>query len=181
AWTRPLAEFEALLGIPPAGTGRMPFTPPEAARTPAKVGLHPPDTDVPDDAPSVAVHSFQAAIDVARRELGRYSDAYDGLWEIFRPSASEPGKFVRDQGIIHRRDGLLHMRQGGQGFERTGWLLMLQSQVYGLLTDRRDLSLVTCIVNGVKMPRVEATNGLVIRVTPDRMQTPVASPVYWRR
>ncbi len=172
-WTRPLTEFETLLGIPAS---------PAAAKSKPKLGLHPPDPELPADSPlSVAAHSFQNATEAARREIGRHGDAYDGFWEVLRPSFMLPGKFVRDQAIIHRRDGLLHMRQGGQGFEYTGWLMMLRSQIYGLLADLRDDGLVLSIVNSVTMPRVESTNGLLMAVTSDRFQVPTASPIFWRR
>jgi transcriptional regulator with XRE-family HTH domain len=173
AWNRPLGEFEALLGIPAS---------PASAKPRPKVGLHPPDPDLPPDSPlSIAAHSFQNATEAARREIGRHGDAYDGFWEVFRPSFMVPGKFIRDQAIIHRRDGLLHMRQGSQGFEYTGWLMMLRSQIYGLLADLRDDGLVLSIVNSVNMPRVESTNGLMMAVTSDKFQTPTASPILWRR
>lgn len=128
------------------------------------------------DAPPV-FRSFHGA----RREIARHGAAYEGLWRVTRLASTQPGVFLHDQVMIRRAGLDLRIVWGGAGWRCDGWLLPLMGQLYGMMSDDADDSVLFCLLNGVRMPRVEVVDGLIMSNAKDVTDTPTAQACLLER
>ncbi len=122
-----------------------------------------------------------AAVETARRQTERRGASYEGLWQITQPAFTKPGRLVHTHALIRVQDGLLQMRWGAPGWLCTGPLLIVMGQLFGMLVDEADDTVLFCVLNGVSMPRVEILDGLMLTNAKDGPQTPTAAPCYLER
>ena len=166
-WERDLGAIASVIGV---GNAR----PPEAAAQSAA----PPTRDP--SAGALPLLPFDVAA-LARRETERRGSAYDGHYRCIRPSATRAGMMLREHVMIRRGEDGLTIRQVGGGWECRGWLLSLQSQLYGVLADSGDDSILFMLLNGVTQPKALTLDGLALTVALERAQTPVAMPIVLQR
>lgn len=158
-WDRPLADLARLFGVDPV-----------IARPPAAAAQ-------PDDP---ALLRFSSAA-TARRETERRGEAYEGFWRALQPATTQQGALLASQAFIRREDGLLRICWGGAGWRCRGWLMPVMGQLYGMMSDDADDSILFCILNGVSMPRVEAMDGLMLVNAKDVTSTPTAGACLLQR
>ncbi len=155
-WERPLDEFEGFLGL---------TSPEPAAAGPERPGRT-----------SIVPAEF---IDEARRSTERHGAGYEGLWSGWRPDA---GHGVRGAIVVYRDEGLLRVRAGEPGVEAHGYLMPFQEHIFVFLHDVADQTPSFLILNGVAMPRVEAIDGLCLRLISGGVRrTPIAFPIFLER
>jgi hypothetical protein len=160
-WDRDTASLAGLFGVDPSALAK-PAPPTDADR--ANGVAFPPET-----------------IEAARREIQRRGASYEGLWNGTRPASTMPGVLLRERALIRLKEGVLYMRWGAPGQECRGWLLMQMGQLYGMLVDVADDSMLFCVLNGVTSPRVEAIDGLLLANAKDTVQSPTAQPTLLER
>lgn len=156
-WDRPLADLGGLFGIDPIVT------------RPAVAAADDP-----------ATLRFSSAA-TARRETERRGEAYEGFWRALQPATTQQGAILDSQAWIRRQDGLLRICWGGSGWRCSGWLMPVMGQLYGMMADDADDSVLFCILNGVSMPRVEAMDGLILVNAKDVTSTPTAGACLLQR
>ncbi|MDQ0466363.1 transcriptional regulator with XRE-family HTH domain [Caulobacter ginsengisoli] len=157
-WDRSLADLAAVFGVDPI------VTRPTAAR----------------GADDPATIRFASAA-TARRETERRGEAYEGFWRALQPAVTQQGTLLASQAFIRRQDGLLRICWGGAGWRCSGWLMPVMGQLYGMMADDADDSILFCILNGVSMPRVEAMDGLILVNAKDVTNTPTAGACLLQR
>jgi transcriptional regulator with XRE-family HTH domain len=117
----------------------------------------------------------------ARQEIERRGHSYEGLWRTTRPSSTEPGRFVREQVMIQQIDGLLQVRWATSAYEWSGWALLLHNQLYVMIGDIKDHSVVFLLLEGVNSQHAVELDGLMMGSAADRAKTPTACRVLFER
>lgn len=117
----------------------------------------------------------------ARHEIERRGHSYEGFWRTTRPSSIEPGRFVREHVLIQQIDGLLHVRWATSAYEWSGWALLLHNQLYVMIGDIKDHSLVFLLLEGVNTQHAVELDGLMMGAAADRAKTPTAGRVLFER
>jgi hypothetical protein len=158
-WDRPLPDLASFFGVDPIVT--RPAGAPLQLNDPALLRL--------------------SSAATARRETERRGEAYEGFWQALQPATTQQGALLNSQAWIRREDGLLRICWGGAGWRCSGWLMPVMGQLYGMMADDADDSILFCILNGVSMPRVEAMDGLILVNAKDVTSTPTAGACLLRR
>ncbi len=122
-----------------------------------------------------------AAVQAAREATARRGVSYEGLWRVTQPAFAQPGRLVHTHCLIRRKDGLLQMMWGAPGWLCTGWLLIVMGQLFGMLVNGADDTILFCILNGVSMPRVNVLDGLMLTNAKDGQQTPTTAACMLER
>ncbi len=128
----------------------------------------------------VEVHA-PSLVAAARRETERRGRSYEGFYRTTHPSMARPGKCVYSLMLIQLCDGLMIGRHGGPGTECVGTLFLVMGQLYGMLVDQSDDTVLFLVLNGVSMPRIERMDGVVASNAKDGPQTPSAVPILLER
>jgi transcriptional regulator with XRE-family HTH domain len=157
-WDRSLDDLAALFGIDP-------------------IVARPAAAAAGDDPATIRFPSAATA----RRETERRGEAYEGFWRALQPATTQQGALLASQAWIRRQDGLLRICWGGAGWRCSGWLMPVMGQLYGMMADDADDSILFCILNGVSMPRVEAMDGLILVNAKDVTSTPTAGACLLQR
>ena len=163
-WDADLAALAGLFGVDL-----------EAIRGMAGPGLAAPAPTISDAVLSLSM------VATARHEIERRGQTYEGLWRTTRPSSISPGRFVREQVLIQTINGLLHVRWATSAYEWSGWALLLHNQLYVMMGDIKDHSLVFLLLEGINAQHAVELDGLMMGAAADRAKTPTASRVLFER
>jgi transcriptional regulator with XRE-family HTH domain len=153
-WDRPVAGFEARLGV-------------SAGPVPAD--------GAPDWIPA-------PILEEARRGARQRGWAYAGLWQSTRASSDLPGRFICD--IIEIRNepaGVIRFRSGIEGVRYEGAALLLQNQFFYFGADAEHGSIIFGIFSGIARQRAEIIEGLSLGTLRDAGGSPLASACVMSR
>ncbi len=152
-WDRPTAEFMASLGLDAAP--RAASAKPEFRLT----EMIPPE--VMEEA--IATTKFRGA-------------SYEGFWESTRLANDPVGSYMHDQIMIWRSEqGLLRTRMGVYDMRFEGWILPIQSQLFGIACDPATGVFLFSILNAVFRNRATILDGLTLTLQRSQGGTPVAA------
>lgn len=159
-WERELPGFADLFGVDPAMAEQW-------------IGR--------DHAPAAAHVLPPSTLEIAQKATLQRGASYEGLWRVTQPAFTDPGRLVHPHCLISRRDNLLQIKWGAPGWLCTGALLIVMGQLFGILTDEADDTILFCVLNGVSMPRVTMLDGLMLTNAKDGSQTPTAAACVLER
>ena len=158
-WDRPMTDFIASLGLDSG----------------AKTAAHRPEFRLTEIIPpdvmeeAVATTKFRGA-------------AYEGFWQSTRLAIDPVGFYMHDQIMIWRSEqGLLRSRMGVYDMRFEGWLLPMQSQLFGIACDPSTGVFLFSILNAVFRNRATTLDGLTLTLQRTQGGTPVAAASIMER